>query len=44
MKDLRGVECAECEVSFSEWKDETPYYTECPLCGSTDLNRTEWGD
>ncbi len=42
-QNLRGVECVECKVSLSEWKDENPY-TECPLCGCKELSRTEWGD
>ena len=40
---LRGAECAECGVGLSEWNDEDPY-TECPLCGCTELHRTEWGE
>ncbi len=42
-RSLRGVECGGCQVSLSEWKDEEPY-TECPLCGSKYLARTDWGD
>ncbi len=41
-RSLRGVECGGCQVSLSEWKDEEPY-TECPLCGGTELARTDWG-
>ncbi len=40
---LREVLCRGCEVSLSEWKGDT-YYVKCPLCGSTDLTRSEWED
>ena len=42
-QNLQGVECGNCDTSLSEWRDEEPY-TECPLCGSTDLVRTDWGE